>query len=280
MKQIQNSLATNISSLFKTAKTEVARKDRIIAELRRELDDVLFRRNNNKRRRDNRTSPVQDLKRQKSESTDRTVKEGCENNRNETKIARDNNRDARYNSSKRDRDNAHRSSERRSRSQERRREKRSHSKSRNDIQRQRSHESNSINHKKTTEDSRRSREKEIAKNNMRELQPNSKRTEMKKPEDKPLENRREIKEKDIHDNLRVNGNTKFEDTKSEPIDKKPNGMFTAKDVICADYHNNAIENQPNVVTQPGISSGISTTVSAPRLSGNNRRRRCTMSITD
>ncbi|KAG5890246.1 hypothetical protein JTB14_030173 [Gonioctena quinquepunctata] len=44
LKVIQENLARNISSLFLTAKAELARKDRIIDELRNQLDDVLFRR--------------------------------------------------------------------------------------------------------------------------------------------------------------------------------------------------------------------------------------------
>lgn len=46
MKKIEENLKRNISELYKTAKTEIARKDRIIAELRTELDNLLFRRKN------------------------------------------------------------------------------------------------------------------------------------------------------------------------------------------------------------------------------------------
>lgn len=37
-------MKTNISSLYLTAKTELARKDKIIADLRTELEDLKFRR--------------------------------------------------------------------------------------------------------------------------------------------------------------------------------------------------------------------------------------------
>lgn len=40
----QNQLKTNISSLYLTAKTEIDRKNRIITELRMELEDLKFRR--------------------------------------------------------------------------------------------------------------------------------------------------------------------------------------------------------------------------------------------
>ncbi|KAJ8985821.1 hypothetical protein NQ317_012061 [Molorchus minor] len=41
----QDILKTNISRLFLTAKEEIARKDRMIADLRSQLDDICFRRN-------------------------------------------------------------------------------------------------------------------------------------------------------------------------------------------------------------------------------------------
>ncbi|KAF2900259.1 hypothetical protein ILUMI_05927 [Ignelater luminosus] len=45
MKKIEQNLKRNISELYKTAKTEIARKDRMIAELRSQLENVQFRRN-------------------------------------------------------------------------------------------------------------------------------------------------------------------------------------------------------------------------------------------
>lgn len=38
-------LKANISSLYKTAKAEITRKDDMISELRKKLDDIIFRRN-------------------------------------------------------------------------------------------------------------------------------------------------------------------------------------------------------------------------------------------
>lgn len=44
IKTEQKTLKSNISSLYQTAKTEIARKDRIILDLRTELEDLKFRR--------------------------------------------------------------------------------------------------------------------------------------------------------------------------------------------------------------------------------------------
>ncbi|CAH1117412.1 unnamed protein product [Phaedon cochleariae] len=44
LKSLQENLTRNISSLFMTAKKEIERKDRIIADLRSQLDDITFRR--------------------------------------------------------------------------------------------------------------------------------------------------------------------------------------------------------------------------------------------
>ncbi|GJQ70281.1 hypothetical protein Trydic_g22720 [Trypoxylus dichotomus] len=47
MKEIQQNLSRNISELFKTAKMEIQRKDRTIAELRQEIDDLILNRGGN-----------------------------------------------------------------------------------------------------------------------------------------------------------------------------------------------------------------------------------------
>lgn len=44
MKDKEINLKKNISELFNTAKLEIKRKDNIIADLRRQLDDYAFRR--------------------------------------------------------------------------------------------------------------------------------------------------------------------------------------------------------------------------------------------
>lgn len=44
MKKTQENLSRNISELYKTAKLEIERKDRMIADLRRKLDDYVLRR--------------------------------------------------------------------------------------------------------------------------------------------------------------------------------------------------------------------------------------------
>lgn len=44
MKETENNLKKNISELFNTAKSEIQRKDEVIADLRRKLDDFAFRR--------------------------------------------------------------------------------------------------------------------------------------------------------------------------------------------------------------------------------------------
>ncbi|XP_014481813.1 PREDICTED: uncharacterized protein LOC106748108 [Dinoponera quadriceps] len=46
MKKINQNLETNLASLLKTAKVEIARKDKTIEELRNQLDNAAFRRNN------------------------------------------------------------------------------------------------------------------------------------------------------------------------------------------------------------------------------------------
>ncbi|KAK0179842.1 hypothetical protein PV327_005553 [Microctonus hyperodae] len=48
LRKIKNTLEVNLSSLMKTAKTEIARKDRMIAELRTEIENTIFRRNNHR----------------------------------------------------------------------------------------------------------------------------------------------------------------------------------------------------------------------------------------
>ncbi|KAL3281497.1 hypothetical protein HHI36_004704 [Cryptolaemus montrouzieri] len=45
MKQIQDNLSRNISELYKTAKSEIDRKDRLISELQLKIDDMVFKRN-------------------------------------------------------------------------------------------------------------------------------------------------------------------------------------------------------------------------------------------
>nr|XP_023013109.1 GATA zinc finger domain-containing protein 14-like [Leptinotarsa decemlineata] len=57
LKTLQDNLAENISSLFLTAQTELARKDRIIEDLRRKLDDIIFRRDVRKRKPELYSSP-------------------------------------------------------------------------------------------------------------------------------------------------------------------------------------------------------------------------------
>ncbi|XP_071053120.1 uncharacterized protein [Onthophagus taurus] len=60
----QEKITRNLSELFKTAKAEIARKDRMIAELRKQVDDILFRRNNHG---EQRKRPIQeDIGEQKS----------------------------------------------------------------------------------------------------------------------------------------------------------------------------------------------------------------------
>lgn len=44
MKKVKDTLVNNISSLYTTAKAEIERKDRLIADLRIELEDIKFRR--------------------------------------------------------------------------------------------------------------------------------------------------------------------------------------------------------------------------------------------
>lgn len=46
IQKIKEKLEKNLSSLLKTAKAEIARKDKMISDLRKRLDDVTFRRNN------------------------------------------------------------------------------------------------------------------------------------------------------------------------------------------------------------------------------------------
>ncbi|KAK0086309.1 hypothetical protein PV325_003381 [Microctonus aethiopoides] len=48
LRTIKNTLEVNLSSLMKTAKTEIARKDRMIAELRAQVENVIFRRGNHR----------------------------------------------------------------------------------------------------------------------------------------------------------------------------------------------------------------------------------------
>ncbi|KRT86418.1 hypothetical protein AMK59_1137 [Oryctes borbonicus] len=50
MKEIQKNLSRNISELFKTAKIEIQRKDRTIAELRQEIDDLILNKGGNFKR--------------------------------------------------------------------------------------------------------------------------------------------------------------------------------------------------------------------------------------
>ncbi|XP_012261393.2 uncharacterized protein LOC105689153 [Athalia rosae] len=49
VKKTNHNLEVNLSSLLQTAKAEIARKDRMIADLRKELEDIRFRRGSNNR---------------------------------------------------------------------------------------------------------------------------------------------------------------------------------------------------------------------------------------
>ncbi|KAK9888633.1 hypothetical protein WA026_000861 [Henosepilachna vigintioctopunctata] len=73
MKQTQENLSRNISELYKTAKNEIDRKDRLIAELQSRLDDMIFKRNTApsnfgfKRQREEVTHPGETYKRLRSD---------------------------------------------------------------------------------------------------------------------------------------------------------------------------------------------------------------------
>lgn len=66
----RNNLARNISELYKTAKVEIARKDRTIADLQRELENFIFRRRagQNKRAREEQTIEESEAKRTKEQA--------------------------------------------------------------------------------------------------------------------------------------------------------------------------------------------------------------------
>lgn len=128
MKKIQDNLARNISELHKTAKLELDRKDRTIADLRSQLDNLIFKRNTggikpeNKRRRED-TPPDKEVKKPKlTKDTEKEIEKhdrnkGSKHEHNGRSVHSDKRRRSRSRSRGRDR------RERRSRSRSKTRNK-------------------------------------------------------------------------------------------------------------------------------------------------------------
>lgn len=264
MKQTEVNLLTNISSLFKTAQMEISRKDRVIAELRSDLDNMIFRRGTtNNAKREAEASPVHISKRIKEEPQKDKEKSN-----------------ERYNNDKKS--GSYRIEQRRrSRSRSRGREKRrSHSRNRYyDRRRERSRESkrnDGLSNKRNSEENRHSKDKDNIKSKSNSLEEN------KRNETKQLKTVEEIKLeiKETCNDLTTNSDTNIASTSTltDPIvEIKSEPSETSESEIISSTMN-VVKKTAEATTSSDVV--VTGEVPRPRISGGNRRRRVTVTIKD